>query len=344
MSSNSPRFIERLRSECVRTPGSITLPESKDARVLKAGLELLNEQSFKEVILIGNRKDISDSALASGVDLNPKYGRFVFSTELFPDLPELVSHHFAEYLKEKGKTCNEETLVAQSQSALAQAGELLFNSKTDVVVGGAVLTTAEVIRTAIATVGLQKGQRTVSGSFVLDRIHQGREQLFVFADCGVVISPKVNQLVDIAFQSADTFVRLTGEKPKIAFLSFSTNGSAKDATIDKIQESLKIFREKYPDLDADGEIQFDAAIDSEIGLRKFPESKVAGSANVFIFPDLNSGNIGYKVAQRLGGFEAYGPILQGLAKPFSDLSRGATYQEIKASAYINYLRRYDGRT
>jgi len=136
-------------------------------------------------------------------------------------------------------------------------------------------------------------------------------------------------------------MKITGLTPRVAFLSFSTNGSARHEMVDKVLEGLAIFKERHPDIAADGEMQFDAAFVPDVAKRKMPSSEVAGNANVFVFPDLNAGNIGYKIAQRLGGFEAYGPILQGLAKPFSDLSRGTSVDEIVVSAYINYLRGLD---
>lgn len=247
----------------------------------------------------------------------------------------------------KGKSLDVQTLSALTIDPLMQAGELLFQGKVDAVIAGATLPTAQVIRAAIATVGLAAGIRTVSGAFLMIRetpTPQIPPCYFVFADCGVVIEPTLPQLVDIAKSSIDTWSHIygifaAGVTPKTAFLSFSTKGSADHPSAKKMAEASELFKKTWPDFAVDGELQFDAAFVESVGQRKAPGSTVAGKANCFVFPDLNSGNIGYKIAQRLGGFTAIGPILQGLAKPYSDLSRGASCDDIIIASYVNMLRR-----
>lgn len=340
MISTSTNLISKLRKKCQSQPGTIALPESRDVRILSAALRLLDEKSFQKVVLIGDKASVLSAFEQHNLDLKDAHlSGLVFSNEAFPHLPEQVAARFTDYLEQKGKPSNAEQVRFQSESALAQAGELLFDGEVDVVIGGAVLTTAEVIRAGITSVGLQKGCRTVSGSFLLNRLFEQEEQTYIFADSGVVVDPKPTQLADLAYSSSETLQKICDIEPKVAFLSFSTGGSADHEKVDKVKEALKLFQERHPEIAADGEMQFDTAIEPSVAVRKMPESKIAGNANVFVFPDLNSGNIGYKIAQRWGGFAAYGPILQGLSKPFSDLSRGASVEDIVASAYINYLRR-----
>lgn len=225
---------------------------------------------------------------------------------------------------------------APGESALDTAAELLYRNEVQAVIAGAVETTADVIRAGIRGVGLAEGVRTVSGSFIMNK---PGSHLCLYADCGAVISPNAKQLCDIAVSSVETWQKLYPDAPPyVAFLSFSTKGSAEHESISKIHEAVSMFKEVAPKIAVDGELQFDAAFDKEIGHKKAPGSEVCGNANIFIFPDLNSGNIAYKITQRLAGYGAYGPILQGLAKPFSDLSRGSTIEDILASSYINLIR------
>lgn len=299
-------LVERLKRQCVAVQGRIGFPDSYDIRVLKVAAQLIKEQSAASVTLFTSRLRTSELAETHGLDLEACGNRLLFEER--PDRIGRLSH----------------------AATLLGAGEL------DTVLAGNESTTADVIRAAIGGVGLAPGVRTVSGSFIMNR---GNRDIFLFADSGVVILPTSRQLADIAEGSLETWREIMpGVTPRIAFLSYSTKGSAKHETQSKVAEGLEIFRAKFPDVAADGEMQFDAAIDPEIGQRKVGGSAVAGKANIFIFPNLDAGNIAYKIAQRLGGFEAYGPILQGLNKPYSDLSRGSTEADILTSAYINLIR------
>jgi phosphate acetyltransferase len=282
-----------------------------DARVIKAAAQLLQEKTVTEVHCLLPKDAVMKAATTAGIDLG-KFGKSVVFLET--DLPK----------------------VSATETPLIQAGELLHAKLVDAVISGAVYTTADVIRAAISSVGLAPGCRTVSGAFFMNR---GTET-YLFADCGVVIEPTLNQLIDISTASIQTWRKImpAAHKPVVAFLSFSTHGSAKSDRAEKMAAAFAAFKERHPEIDCEGEIQFDAAIDAAVGQKKCPGSKVPGKANCFIFPNLDAGNIAYKITQRLAGFFAYGPILQGTAKPFSDLSRGATTEDILVSTYINLVR------
>jgi phosphate acetyltransferase len=195
-------------------------------------------------------------------------------------------------------------------------------------VAGASRTTADVLRAALWLIGLAPGVRTLSSFFLMVAPSAGRERVLVFADCGVVPDPTAEQLAEIGCMAADHFARLVREVPHTAFLSFSTRGSASHPRVEKVRAAVALARAQRPDLHIDGELQADAALVPEVGRRKAPDSVVAGNANVLVFPDLDSGNIGYKLVQRLAGAQAYGPILMGLAKQANDLSRGCSVEDV----------------
>ena len=207
---------------------------------------------------------------------------------------------------------------------------LLRNKFAHGIIAGSVYSTSDVLRNAISIIGLEKNNKTVSSFFLFTfpKKHIYQNRIFAYADCGVIPNPTAEQLSDIAVQTSDNFKKLTGLKPRVAFLSFSTKGSSADPSLEKILNAYKFTQKRKPDLICDAELQFDAAFVSEIAKRKNPEGKIRGDANVFIFPDLNSGNIAYKITERIGGAIATGPIVQGLAKPVMDLSRGCNSQDI----------------
>lgn len=270
---------------------------------------LLTEQAVKSVTLYTDKAATLAVAKTAGVKLDRHGAGIVWSTPSGP----------------------------ASTARLADAAAAISRGDLDAVLAGNQSTTADVIRAGISGVGLAAGVRTVSGAFIMNRV--ASNEVLLYADCGVVIAPTVKQLVDIASESVKTWrLVMPATPPVVAFLSFSTKGSASHEAAEKIAEAHRAFKERCPDVASDGELQFDAAVDAEIGRKKAPGSPAAGRANCFIFPDLGAGNIAYKITQRLGGFEAYGPVLQGLSRPFSDLSRGATVADILASAYINLAR------
>lgn len=326
-------FTSNILQRCQATPGRVILPEGDDPRVVAAAKILSDLKVVKKVSLLttsGRVSTTSQDPVIEWVDCRD------------PSLARLTRETFTTQLQRKNKPTDPDALESVAFNPLYVAGALLDSGEADCVVAGCVSTTADVIRAAISTVGLAPGIRTVSGSFIMDRIQMEgsatRSETYIFADCGVVIDPTPQQLCDIALASCDTYRKITDFNPVVAFLSFSTKGSAEHPSAQKMIDATGLFRKKAPHIDADGELQFDAAFVKDIGLRKAPDSTVPGRANCFIFPDLDAGNIAYKITQRLGGFSAYGPILQGVGKPYSDLSRGATPEDIVVSALINILR------
>jgi len=296
-------LFTQLKLENIKHPGALALPDSDDGRIYSVTERLLTEGSATRIVLMGDRNSLCTSAKKAGIDLTLLQDRI----DVYPaDGPD---------------------------TALSLAADLLSKGIVQAVVAGNRSTTAQVIRAGISGVGLAPGVRTVSGSFIMNK---DGEQVLLYADCGVVISPSEKQLVDIASESVKTWQCLFPQiPPVVAFLSFSTKGSATHEQQEKMAAVAAKFKELFPHIESDGELQFDAAFDASIGASKAPTSSVPGKANCFIFPDLNAGNIAYKITQRLAGFQAYGPILQGLAKPFCDLSRGSTIEDIIASCYIN---------
>lgn len=307
-------FVSILRHRCQKAPGRVGFAESMDARILQVAAHMLADGTAAEVTLFSPRTPTLALAREQAINLEH------FGTKVRWALSEAK---------------------LDTKATLASAADMLNKGELDAVLAGNLATTAEVIRAGIGGLGLAPGVRTVSGAFLMNREQDAKQ--YLFADCGVVIAPTVKQLVDIASESVRTWSLLFAPRPPVvAFLSYSTKGSAQHESALKIAEAATAFRAMFPDVISDGELQFDAAFDESVGQRKAPGSEVPGKANIFVFPDLGAGNIAYKLAQRLGGFEAYGPVLQGLAKPFNDLSRGATVADILASAYVSLLRRTPG--
>jgi phosphate acetyltransferase len=337
-------FVELATELCRRKPKSIALPESMDIRTLHATEKLLQSGAASSVYLFGSPDEIRATAAKAGINWNSISSRILFAHDEIPDLGDAAVKHFQDVLSQKGKSCTDADLAKQRENQLLLAGELLYQGRVDAALAGAISTTADVIRAAISSVGLAAGCRTVSGSFVMDRpAANGSDETltFLYGDCGVVVDPTPVQLADIAWSTVQTWNKLLAETrgpARVAFLSFSTKGSAMHARVEKVQAAYEIFTKAHPEVLCDGELQFDAAFVPSVSERKSPQSPIKGRANCFIFPDLDAGNIGYKITQRLGGFDAFGPILQGLKRPYSDLSRGASVEDIFASAIINLLR------
>lgn len=249
-----------------------------------------------------------------------------------PDLTDLADT-WHEMRAAKGMTA--ERALAEMRDPIRQAAMRVRLGQADGTVGGAVATTAETVRAALQIIGKAPQAGIVSSFFLMEGA--GREAM-IFSDCGLVIAPDAGELAAIARAAAASCRQVLGAVPRVALLSFSTMGSAEHPSLHRIREALSLVREAEPDLEIDGEIQFDAALDPAIRVRKAPGSRLTGPANVFVFPDLNAGNIGYKIAQRLGNLSATGPILQGLAKPANDLSRGCTADDIIAATAITALQ------
>lgn len=244
------------------------------------------------------------------------------------------------YARRRAKGITQLEAEEIASKPLYRAALMVAAGDADGALGGAVNTTAETVRAAIHAIGARAGVRTISGVFfvcVADR-NQGHDGVLAFADCALVVDPCAVEIAEIAIATAHSTRTIIGAEPRIALLSFSTKGSAKHPDADKTIEALRILRERAPDLAVDGELQADAALVHSVGASKSPGSQVAGRANTLIFPNLSSANIGYKLVERLGGATAYGPFLQGLAKPMNDLSRGCSAEDIYGAAIITALQ------
>jgi phosphate acetyltransferase len=309
--------VERVRA--LKTKKRIVFPEGNDPRVLAAADRLAREGLLHPILIAEPQPNLHD-----GVKFVPPDNRY--------------SRHYYERRRSKGVTEIEAAEI--SRKPLYFSALMVAANDADGFVGGAANTTGETVRAALHCIGTQPGVKTVSSFFVMAvQDHNfGHNGLYLFADCGIVIDPTAVELAEIAIMTARNTKTVLDAEPKVALLSFSTMGSAKHEKIDKIQEALKIIQARAPELNVDGELQADAAIISAIGASKSPGSTVAGQANTLIFPDLNSGNIAYKLTERLGAGMAVGPILQGLAKPANDLSRGCNAEDIYTVALISALQ------
>jgi len=319
-------LLNQIKEKARTRNKTIVLPESHDERVLKAA-EILTKEKICKVITLGNPAKVNEDAKKLGVDLT---GVEVVDHLAHPKFDEFANIYF-ELRKKKGMTPDQakETLKRD----LFFAAMMLREGLVDGSVAGSFASTADVMKAGIQIVGMPEGISIVSSFFLMIF----KDRTFSFADCAVVPNPDAEQLADIAISTADNHKKLTGEEPLVAMLSFSTKGSATHELVDKVIKATELVKTKRPDLQVDGELQFDAAIIESIGKRKAPNSNVAGKANVLIFPDLNAGNIGYKIAERLGGAQAVGPMVQGLRKPFFDLSRGCSVDDIVNTTAINVL-------
>lgn len=319
-------FVQEMLNKAKALKKTVVYPDAADARSIEAA-GFLYKEGIAKPILTGNPDAIQKVAEENNLSLE---GIEIIDTENSPWLEEFAN---LLYEKRKSKGMTIEQARETVKNPLYFAGLMLDSGKTDVVVGGNVSSTGDILRASIHTVGVAPGISIVSSYFLM----VWPDKIYCYADCAVNPQPNAEQLADIAITSARNFKSVTGIEPKIGMLSFSTNGSAEHDDVTKVRTATQIVRQKAPDLAVDGEMQFDAAIVPNIGKRKFPGSEVAGNVNVMVFPDLDAGNIGYKITQRLGGADAVGPFVQGLAKPYCDLSRGASVEDMIAVAAINIL-------
>ncbi|HUX60465.1 MAG TPA: phosphate acetyltransferase [Ignavibacteriaceae bacterium] len=319
-------FLTTIKSKASQKKKTIVLPESHDERVLKAA-ETLTKQNIASIITLGNEEKIFNDVKKLNIDLSNV--RIIDPEK--SDRFDSYTNTFYELRKKKGLTVEQAKEIMRRD--LFFGAMMVKEGIADGSVAGSTASTADVLRAGIQCIGMADGISIVSSFFLM----VFPEKTYTFSDCGVVPDPNAEQLADIAISAADNHHKLTGEIPVVAMLSFSTKGSAQHESVEKVIEATKIAKNKRTDLMIDGELQFDAAIVESIGKKKAPGSEVAGHANVLIFPDLNAGNIGYKIAQRLGGCEAIGPLIQGLKKPYFDLSRGCSADDIVNTAAFAIL-------
>ena len=310
-----------------KSPKKSVCTEGEDARILEAASRLL-ASNFLHPILIGNEEKIMDAAEECGFNIR---GAEIINPENYEKMDEMVEM-LCEIRKKKGMT------PEMAREVLSQAnyfGTMLVKmGVADSLLGGATYSTADTVRPALQLIKTKPGHSIVSSCFILVRPSAtGENEVIAMGDCAINIKPTEDELVEIAGE-ASKCARIFGVDPQVAFLSYSTHGSGKGEDVDKMRNAAQKARAKYPDLPIDGELQFDAAVSPRVARTKCPESEVAGHANTFIFPDINAGNIGYKIAQRMGNFEAYGPILLGLNAPVNDLSRGCNASEVYSMAII----------
>ena len=312
-------FIDKIKEQAKQNKKRIVLPETMDERVLKAA-EIIIKEELADIILIGNDEElVKNDTFKQATIINP---------ETSP-LTEEYIEKLVELRKEKGMT-KEEAQKLLKEDYMYYACMLVLDNKADGVVSGACHSTANTLRPALQIIKTDPNTKLVSAFFLMvvpDCIY-GENGTFIFADCGLEQNPTAEKLAAIAGSSAKSFEKLVGTTPYVAMLSHSTKGSAKHNDVDKVVEATRLAKEFYTEYNIDGELQLDAAIIPEIAESKAPNSKVAGKANVLVFPDLDSGNIGYKLVQRLAKAEAYGPLTQGINAPINDLSRGCSVEDI----------------
>jgi phosphate acetyltransferase len=317
-------IIDQIKNQAKKKVNPIVLPEGTELRVIQAAVKLQTEK-IAVPILIGDPAETQKMAEKSHLNLT---GIQILNPAQSPDLNS-YSEKYYELRKHKGMT--QEKAHETMLNPLYFGAMLVKVGKAAGAVAGSINTTGDVLRAAIQIIGLMPNVKVVSSCFIMV-LPKG--EILTFADCAVIPDPDPEQLASIAISSANTHKGLVGSEPKIAMLSFSTKGSAEHPLADKVIEATQLIKKIDPTLLVDGELQFDAAYIPEIGKRKAPNSPVAGQANVYIFPDLNAANIGYKMVQRLAGAEAIGPVIQGLAKPYNDLSRGCSVDDIVNVAAI----------
>ena len=330
-------LLDEIKAKAASLKKTIVLCEGEDRRVVEAAAQITKE-GIAKIVLIGNEEEAKK--VARDVDLTG-------ITVIDP----LTSEKTAEYAKilyeaRKAKGMTEEQAAVQAKDRTMFGALMLKAGDVDGYVSGACHSTANTLRPGLQVVKTAPGIKTVSSCFIMIAPEGGNKYnpdgVAVFADCAINIEPDAQQLADIAVSSAKTAKAIAGIEPRVAMLSFSTKGSGNDdkffKSVPKVQEATRLAKEMAPDLALDGEFQFDAAVAPEVGELKAPGSKVAGHANVFIFPNINAGNIGYKIAQRFGGYMAIGPVCQGFAKPLNDLSRGCNVDDIVATVAVTALQ------
>lgn len=324
-------FIENLKAKAKNDIKTIVLAEGEELRTIQCAA-IVKKEGYAKNILLGNPEKIKAIAAKENLDIdgveiiNPENGN------------EEYAQLFAELRKKKGVTIEQARETVKDP--LYYGNMMIKTGAADGMVAGAVNSSANVIRPALQILKTAPGTKLVSAFFIMNvpDCKFGNNGTFVFADCGLNQDPNAEEVSEIAISSAKSYSQLIGDEPRVAMLSYSTYGSAKSDLVTKMQEATKLAKEKAPELALDGELQLDAAIVDSVAQQKAPSSPVAGKANVLVFPDLNAGNIGYKLVQRLAKAEAYGPVLQGIAKPVNDLSRGCCAEDIAGVVAITAIQ------
>ena len=329
-------FIDKIKEKAKKDIKTIVLPESEDVRILEGASKVIKE-GFANIILIGNEAEVTERAKNNNIDIA---GIKIINPKISNKFEE-YANSFYELRKAKGMTLEKarETLLEPIYFGMM----MVKQGDSDGLVSGACHSTANTLRPALQILKTAPNTKLVSAFFamVVPNCEYGENGVFIFGDSGLVENPTAEELSEIAISSSKSFHQLTGAEPKVAMLSYSTYGSAHSELTEKVIEATKLLKEKAPNLICDGELQLDAAIVPEVASSKAPGSPVEGKANTLIFPDLNAGNIGYKLVQRLAKAEAYGPLCQGIAKPVNDLSRGCSSDDIAGVVAITCVQAQD---
>lgn len=324
---DNKKMFDKMIDKLNDSPKTIVFTEGTDARILEASERLLKDK-FLKPILVGNVEEVKAAAEKNGFVID---GAEIIDPDNFDRYEEMVEL-FCELRKSKGMT------PEQARGILASGnyfGTMLVKMGiADSLLGGATYSTADTVRPALQIIKTKPGNKVVSSCFILTRQKEdGTDEKLAMGDCAINLNPSDDELVEIGIETAEC-AKIFGIDPKVAYLSYSTMGSGKGESVDKVRQAAAKAKEARPDFAIEGELQFDAAVSPAVANTKCPGNPVAGQANVFVFPDINAGNIGYKIAQRLGGFDAYGPILLGLNAPINDLSRGCNAEEVYSMAII----------
>ena len=338
--------IKNIIERASKLNGTVVLPEGQDPRVITAACACVDRKIATPVVL-GTPAEIAEAEAKAGLSLAERGIKTIDYTQGDAELE--AAYLEAWNAKESKKPAEKQKIIdaAAAKATLTTkriyfGGMMVKLGRVNGLVAGSIASTGDMLRAAFHTLGTQKGVKTASSCFIIDlkTPTASGDDVLAFGDCGVIPDPTAEQLVDIGLATAQSYRDLTGKEPRVAYLSFSTKGSAAGPLVEKVQKAVELARPKFAEagIPMDGEMQFDAAIVPSVGKQKNPNGEVQGNANVFIFPDLNAGNIGYKIAQRIGGADAIGPNLQGLAKAMNDLSRGCSAEDIVGTVCVTLLQ------